>query len=345
MGKQPKVSILIDNYNYCAYLGDAIDSALAQDYDNFEVVVVDDGSTDGSRDVIRQYENRIKAVFKPNGGQGSAFNALVQNSDGDIVFFLDSDDIADRDRLQKVVEQFEADTEAQWVFHQLRRVAKDGKTLVEPEPAPEIRRFDLRNKSFNFPALSTSGLSFRRSLASRLFPIPEARANLISDNYLKFSAVLLAPGVYMGAALGSLRIHGLNDASLGHPLPYKINGDILTALGMYRRHPELAHFTHRLAAGTAASARTWGDGGTPVNELFDEYLEAVPFLTRLQLRAGVMLRVIRNHMVGPTYNTHGPAVVGLKAAARAEKNSEVPGPHTNYPETSSPNWRSDLPRS
>ena len=66
MANNPKVSILIENYNYGAYLGDAIESALAQDYDNFEVVVVDDGSTDDSRDVIRSYEKHVKSVFKPN---------------------------------------------------------------------------------------------------------------------------------------------------------------------------------------------------------------------------------------------------------------------------------------
>ena len=340
----PKVSILIDNYNYGAYLGDAIESALAQDYDNFEVVVVDDGSTDDSREIVRQYEKHVKAVFKSNGGQGSAFNALVENSEGDLLFLLDSDDTADRDRLRTVVDHFQNDSEAEWVFHQLRRVSKDGHTLIEPEPLPEIRRFDLRNKGFEFPALSTSGLSFRRGLASRIFPIPEARANLISDNYLKFAAVLLAPGIYMGAALGSLRIHGLNDASTGHPLPYKVHGDMLTALGMYRRLPELAHFTHRLAAGTAASARTWGDGGTPVNELFEEYLKEVPFVTRWQMKAGVALRVLRNQIVGPTLSTHGPAVAKLKAAALAPGAAKV-GLSSENVEAASPNWSSEPPRS
>jgi glycosyltransferase involved in cell wall biosynthesis len=312
MGTNPRVSILIDNYNYGAYIAEAIESALAQDYDNFEVIVVDDGSTDDSRDVIRQYEKYIRPVFKSNGGQASAFNAAVRHNNGDLVFFLDSDDIADRDRLSQVVDQFESNQQAQWVFHQLRRVAKDGRTLIEPEPVPEIRRFDLRNKQFKVPALSTSGLSFRRSFLPQFFPIPEAPGNLISDNYIKFAAVLLAPGIYMGQSLGSLRIHGRNDASAGVPLPYKLHHDMLTALEMYRRLPQLAHFTHRLAAGTAASARTWGDGGRPVMQLFHEYLTAVSLLTRWQLRVGVRLRAARNHIVGPTLNTHGPAIAQLK---------------------------------
>jgi glycosyltransferase involved in cell wall biosynthesis len=315
MGTSPKASILIENYNYADYLGDAIESALAQDYNNFEVVVVDDGSTDDSREVIQRFGKHVKTVFKANGGLASAFNAGVSNSQGELIFFLDSDDSADRNRLSKVIDQFETNHHAQWVFHQLRRVAADGRTAIEPEPEPEIKHFDLRHKGFHFPALSTSGLCFRRSFASRLFPLPEARACLISDNYLKFAAVLLAPGIYMGEAFGSLRIHGLNDGSAGQPLPYKLHADILMALEMYRRLPELGYFTHRLAAGTVASARTWGDGGTPVQELFEQYLQAVPFVTRCQLRAGVALRQTRNRLVGPTLKTHGPAVGQLKLRA------------------------------
>lgn len=321
MGKQLKASICIENYNYGAYLGDAIESALAQDYDNFEVVVIDDGSTDDSPEVIRRYGNRVKSFFKPNGGLASAFNAGVKCSDGDLVFFLDSDDTADRDRLSKVVEQFERNADAQWVFHQLRRVERDGRTLLGQEPVPEIKRYDLRNRNFDFPPLSTSGLSFRRSFASQLFPIPEAPKCLISDNYLKFAAVLLAPGIYMGGALGSLRIHGQNDGSAGQVLSYKLHADVLMALELYRRHPELAHFTHRLAAGTAASAWTWGDGGAPVRQLFDQYLKEVPLLTRWQILAGVALRTLRNRIVGPTLQTHGPAIDWQKSAT-----SSAPAP-------------------
>jgi len=88
----PLVSVLINNFNYGRFLSDAIDSALGQSYSNTEIIVVDDGSTDGSRDVIRGYGNRIISLFKPNGGQASAFNSAFAASKGEWILFLDSDD-------------------------------------------------------------------------------------------------------------------------------------------------------------------------------------------------------------------------------------------------------------
>jgi len=70
----PKCSIVMANYNYARYLPKAIESALDQDYPNIEVVVVDDGSTDGSPRVLEQYAQRITAICKANGGEGSARN-------------------------------------------------------------------------------------------------------------------------------------------------------------------------------------------------------------------------------------------------------------------------------
>ena len=69
-----RVSIIINNYNYGQYLGSAISSALSQSYSSVEVIVVDDGSTDNSQEVIGNYTKSIVPVVKPNGGQGSAFN-------------------------------------------------------------------------------------------------------------------------------------------------------------------------------------------------------------------------------------------------------------------------------
>jgi glycosyltransferase involved in cell wall biosynthesis len=88
-----KLSIIISNYNYGDYVGAAIDSALALDWPDKEIIVVDDGSTDNSREVILPYGAAIIPLFLSNGGQNSACNAAFERSSGDIIIFLDSDDI------------------------------------------------------------------------------------------------------------------------------------------------------------------------------------------------------------------------------------------------------------
>lgn len=92
MAVSPLVSIIINNYNYGRFLQESIRSALGQDYEKVEVIVVDDGSTDNSRQIIESKGNTITAVLKPNGGQASAYNAGFKVCHGELVIFLDSDD-------------------------------------------------------------------------------------------------------------------------------------------------------------------------------------------------------------------------------------------------------------
>ena len=103
------VSIIIDNYNYGRFLREAVDSALCQTYPCTEIIVVDDGSTDDSRDIIASYGDRIVPILKANGGQGSAFNAGFAVSRGHIVFFLDADDFLYPHAVAQVVAAYEAD--------------------------------------------------------------------------------------------------------------------------------------------------------------------------------------------------------------------------------------------
>src|SRR5215467_9749990 len=100
---KPLVSIVINNYNYGAFVGEAIRSALSQTYSRVEVVVVDDGSTDNSRSVLETFGKAIVCVFKTNEGQSSAFNMGFAKSSGDIVCFLDADDLFLPHKVARVV--------------------------------------------------------------------------------------------------------------------------------------------------------------------------------------------------------------------------------------------------
>jgi len=91
---KPILSVLIDTYNHEQYIEQAVVSAVEQDFppEDFEILVVDDGSTDRTPDIVRKFAPRVRLLRKKNGGQASAFNAAFSELRGDIVSFLDGDD-------------------------------------------------------------------------------------------------------------------------------------------------------------------------------------------------------------------------------------------------------------
>jgi glycosyltransferase involved in cell wall biosynthesis len=103
MDKHPLVSIVIPNFNYGHFLAEAIESALGQSYPGKEVIVVDDGSTDSSTAVIASFAGRIRHVAKENGGLSSARNAGLGVARGDLLLFLDADDILAPGAVERLV--------------------------------------------------------------------------------------------------------------------------------------------------------------------------------------------------------------------------------------------------
>jgi len=90
---RPFFTVLLCNYNYEEFIGLAIQSVLDQTFSDYELVIVDDGSTDSSRNIINSFnDSRIKAIFKDNGGQCSAFKVGINGAEGSYIALLDSDD-------------------------------------------------------------------------------------------------------------------------------------------------------------------------------------------------------------------------------------------------------------
>ncbi len=123
---KPLASIIITNYNYGRFLPEAIDSALNQNYQPLEVIVVDDGSTDGSQQIIANYGKQIIPLLKENGGQGSAFNAGFAKSRGEVICFLDADDVLLPSAIARAVELLRDPNIVQvhWPFYAIDAVGK-----------------------------------------------------------------------------------------------------------------------------------------------------------------------------------------------------------------------------
>jgi glycosyltransferase involved in cell wall biosynthesis len=123
------VSVIIPAYNHAPYLRAAIDSALAQTYAPHEVIVVDDGSTDETPQILASYGDRIRAIRQPNGGVASARNAGIAAASGDYLAFLDSDDLWEPRKLELQMARFDADPSLGLIHCGAEAFDNEGRTL------------------------------------------------------------------------------------------------------------------------------------------------------------------------------------------------------------------------
>ena len=120
----PRVSVLIPTYNCARYLGEAIDSVLAQTFQDFEISVVDDGSTDDTARVVARYP-RVRYIRKEHSGISVTRNAAVAAATGEIVAFLDADDLWTPDKLSKQVAYLDENPDCHLIFTKAENFYQD----------------------------------------------------------------------------------------------------------------------------------------------------------------------------------------------------------------------------
>ena len=217
MKHYPLVSIIINNYNYGQFLRDAIDSALNQTYSQVEVIVVDDGSTDNSLEIIESYGRLIIPVLKENGGQASAFNAGFGISRGEIICLLDADDIFIKDKCELIVQRLIENPNYKWLVHKMVHIDSVYNLVTVREANQSLpllnksgdytSKIKLNKIPFGLPA--TSSLVFSRELLNLISPVPiELKIGI--DQYLRVAALLKFPVIYESATLSYQRIHKNN---------------------------------------------------------------------------------------------------------------------------------------
>jgi glycosyltransferase involved in cell wall biosynthesis len=221
-GWQPLVSIIIDNYNYGQFLPEAIDSALGQTYPKIEVIVVDDGSTDHSREVIASYGAQIIPALKTNGGQASAFNAGFALSRGEIIIFLDADDMLLPSIVEDVAHEFQTNPDIAKVQYRLAVVDAAGAPTGTLIPSERVRMLagDIRRHVLAFPDdvpyPATSGHAFSADILRRILPAPEqAYGRVGADLYLYHLSSLCAPVALLETVGAYYRAHGANNHHVG----------------------------------------------------------------------------------------------------------------------------------
>ncbi|MBF0494349.1 MAG: glycosyltransferase [Candidatus Omnitrophica bacterium] len=166
MTQYPKISIVTPSFNQARYLEATILSVINQDYPNIEYIIIDGGSTDGSVEIIKKYEKRLKYwVSEPDKGQADAINKGFQNATGEIVTWINSDDIyADNSVLSKVAGIFPDNPDKDIISGRCVNISHDGK-LIGPI---KMDKKHISEKYIKYRAtLIQPGVFFRRSVMEK----------------------------------------------------------------------------------------------------------------------------------------------------------------------------------
>jgi glycosyltransferase involved in cell wall biosynthesis len=196
----PLISVFINTYNQEQYIEQAILSVVEQDFPatEMEILVVDDGSTDNTPQLVQKFAGRVRHLRKENGGQVSAYNAALPEMGGEIVAFLDGDDWWAKEKLSAVAEAFEANPGIAAVGHGFYEVYGNEPPRHMSVP-DQTRLLDLssaqaaRLANAGLTLLGTSRLSVRRRLLNRVGPLP--------TEVLFFDAPVFVMALALGGAL------------------------------------------------------------------------------------------------------------------------------------------------
>ena len=211
-----KISVLINSYNYADYVSACVQSVLAQTRLPDEIIVVDDGSTDGSVALIEQkfnHEPLVKIIAKSNNGQLSAFNAGFRKSSGDLIFFLDADDVYSEEYLTHAIEFYHRNPDCGFLYCAYEKFGR----------AHGVERAYSSDQDHGYSVLEslgflywrggpTSTLSLRRSILEKILPLNlEGDWPLRADDCLVHGAgVVGAHKYFLAKPLVRYRVHDRN---------------------------------------------------------------------------------------------------------------------------------------
>jgi len=218
MNRNTFVSVIINNYNYDNFLQGAIESVLAQSYQFFEIIIIDDGSTDNSIELLHKLyssHNKITIISKKNEGQLSCFNVGIEAAKGDILFFLDSDDTYKPTYLEEITDLYQKHPHFDFIFCSLEEFG-NSHNIQNYQNIKENIDFGITflQTLFLKPwiGMQTSAISVKKEILEKFFPIPYLSDwRTRADDCLVWGASLAeARKYYFAKPLVNYRIHGDN---------------------------------------------------------------------------------------------------------------------------------------
>jgi glycosyltransferase involved in cell wall biosynthesis len=172
-GSQPTISAVVAAYQAERWIGECLDSILGQTRPPDEVVVVDDGSTDGTADVLATYADRVRIVRQPNAGCPAAFNTAFREARGDFVALCGSDDVWEPRKLEWQLEAIQANPDLDVLFGEARLFGSVDGVFARPPAVGVLDGAVLRDALYRVNCIAAPTVMIRRSLFERLGPFVE----------------------------------------------------------------------------------------------------------------------------------------------------------------------------
>jgi glycosyltransferase involved in cell wall biosynthesis len=194
----PLVTCIVPCFNGARYLGASIDSILAQTHARLEVIVVDDGSTDGSADVVARYGDSVRYHRRANGGPGAACNTGIALASGEFIAFLEQDDLWFPEKTQRQLAEFEADPDLQFCVGHIQN-------FWVPELAAEARRYESLPVMQPVPGYVVQTLVARRAVFETVGQFDESLRYACAGDWFLRAADPASPSRRGGTARGSQR--------------------------------------------------------------------------------------------------------------------------------------------
>ena len=207
---RPSISVIIPNHNYARYLETTIESVLNQSVGNLDLIIVDNGSTDDSRDVISRYRSELTAIYQEDLGQASARNTGLKHAKGELISFLDADDYWEPKKLEMQLEKLNDDY--QFIYSGLRQFdSESGATLSSVKPKFEG---DCSLAYLEFPTTAIvpageSSVLMTHSLVAKVGKFNEKLNSATGRDFFRRCSNFTKFG-FVDSELVNYRIHGNN---------------------------------------------------------------------------------------------------------------------------------------